>query len=358
MTEAIRGILPDWRLEDLVDGVYQSSQIQPASFEPFVLEEAWEVRAFGNLTPSLRLENRIRKIDNIKTECLLKDKIYEVKFRETFSIPPAFFAKISPKSSIGRTGTYVLTYTEDGKYINRSSFGYNGKFFAYLQPRSFNIVLGDTRLVQLRFQTIDAQLKENEVRQEWAKEPLLRDLQHRLGIPLDGVEFNRDGLVLRASVKNKLVHTPLTNEIPVRIMNKNFSGTYWTNPPIMDNSLIAKEGVIHILGSIEGMVTPSYLAAELREYTEAYMSFHQAHIAGFIDPGFGYPQGNSLTFEFTPYSRMIIRHGQPLGIIDYFKMLGEPKKAYSGNYQDSPQAKLAKCFVDIESVQQNILDLS
>ncbi|MEK6923365.1 MAG: 2'-deoxycytidine 5'-triphosphate deaminase [Nanoarchaeota archaeon] len=356
MTEILSGILPDWRLSSLVDNIQNNSQVQPASYEPYVLEEAWEVKAFGSLTPSIRRENRIRKIKNIKTEDLKKDKIYEIQFAETFSIPPAFFAKVSPKSSIGRTGTYVLTYTDDGKYINHSPFGYNGKFFAYLQPRSFNILLEDTKLVQLRFQTIDAKLKENELRREWEKEPLLRDLEYNLPIPQSGVEFNLDGLVLKAFVKEKSVYAPKENFTSINLMGHNYAEAYWTNPPIINNSLLAKEGVTYILGSMEGMVTPPYLAAELREYTEAYMSFHQAHIAGFIDPGFGYKHGNSLTFEFTPYSPMTIRHGQPLGVIDYFRMLGQPKKIYSGSYANSSKARLGKCFVYKENAEQTPLD--
>ena len=352
MTEAVRGILPDLRFKDLVDHINSGSQVQPASYEPHVLEEAWEVRAFGNFTPSSRRENRLKEIDNIKTEILQKDKIYEVQFAEIFSIPSAFFAKASPKSSIGRTGIYVVTYTDDGKYVNHSPLGYNGRFFAYVQSRSFNIILENMRLVQLRFQTLDAKLNESELRQEWQKEPLLRDLQYNLPVPLSGVEFNRDGLVLKASVKKDLVYASKENASPVHITSNNSAESYWTNPPIMNNSFVAKERMTYILSSIEGMVTPPNLAAELREYSEAFMPLHQAHIAGFIDPGFGYKHGNALTFEFTSSSPMTIRNGQPLGVIDYFKILGNPEKTYSGNYMHSSKVKLAKCFVGKDDTQQ------
>ena len=347
----VRGILPDFMLKGIVENTTRQDQIQPASYEPFVLEEAWEVKGFGNMSPSSRIENRIQKIRDIRSQELKRGKIYEVQFAENLSIPPALFGKVSPKSTIGRTGTYVLTYTEDGKYVNKTPFGYNGKLFAYVQPRSFNIILGKIALSQIRFQTIDAQVTENEIRQIWTETPLLRDVDYSIPIPSNGIEFNSNGLVLHADVGDVYIPTP--NDVAVKLTKENLAKVYWKNVGIQNKSFVAEEGACHILGSLEGIVTPNYLASELREYSEGYMSFHQAHIAGFIDPGFGYPRGNSLTFELTPYSPMSIRHGQPLGVIDYYKMISEPKKPYDGNYVKSKHVRLAKCFVDLLEETKN-----
>lgn len=343
MIRATRGVMPDFMLEDLVDDVGHKSQIQPASFEPFILEEAWEVKAYGNLNSGQRARNRIKKINNIKEEVLRVGKLYELQFAEMFDLPSNIFAKASPRSSIGRTGIYVQTMAEEGGKINYSPLGYCGEFYAYVQPLAFDVIIGDERLNQLRFSTLDAQLTEKEISANWATHPLLIDKHYDgMPIPIEQVKFHNNGFALTANVRPKLVYVPQIVNMPVRLeKNANEASNFWKYPEIIHGSFIASK-TINILSSRNRIIVSSENCAELRSYDERYGE-QRPQAAGFVDPGF---VNNALTFEIIPKDVMWIRHGQELGILDYYKMIGPPEKPYSGSYVKSPRVQLAKWFKD------------
>ena len=124
-TELANGILPIQQLEDAIEtGVIsaatgiEASQLQPASLDLRLGDEAWRVQASflpgRNMSVADKLEKfAMHRIDLRNGAVLECGCVYIVKLQESLRLPEAISAMANPKSSTGRLDIFTRLITDN-----------------------------------------------------------------------------------------------------------------------------------------------------------------------------------------------------------------------------------------------------
>lgn len=250
---------------------------------------------------------------------------YLIPLRESLRLDSDEYAKMSTKSSIGRTFTDVRGFAENSPCSDlihpRFMNGEQKRLWVLVRPLKFDIrICPGLSLNQLRiFKGVGAKASRDELEQE-------RLLLNEDDVPYKKPFLTEDGLI---------VHLNLTS---------------WDKTKKIDK-LIVKPGDALILFTAEYMNIPRKLSSEMKAYSLTNVR-GPLHFAGFFDNGF---KGSGV-MEFISEERgnIVLSDKAPIAEFDYYWTREEPDKVYGdensgSNYFDQKGPKMAKFFKPVDT---------
>ncbi len=327
------GILPCQSIEALIAtgaiasaAPFDMDQVQPASLDLRLGDEAWRVRA-SFLPGRRRVEERIadvamHRLDLSGGAVLEKGCVYIAKLQERLKLPPGLSARANPKSSTGRIDVFVRLLTDQGDAFDDVAGGYEGPLYLEIAPQTFSILVRPgTRLNQLRLKAGEPpRLETRSVGVELGEGVVgFRGRRHAGVIDLDRI----DG------------HEPRA---------------YWEPLEAHRGELLLDPGEFYILASSEAVEIPVLQAAEMTPIDPSVGEF-RVHYAGFFDPGFGTDEAHGagsrgvleVRTHDTPF---LLEHGQTVARLVYEPLTERPERLYGqgGGHYQRQGLKLSKHF--------------
>ncbi|MFC0633979.1 2'-deoxycytidine 5'-triphosphate deaminase [Brevundimonas balnearis] len=330
------GILPRQAIQALLDqGAIQSEspfdadQVQPASLDLRLSDEAWRVRA-SFLPGDRRVETRIadvvmHKLDLTGGAVLEKGCVYIVRLQERLRLPRGLNARANPKSSTGRVDVFVRLLTDAGAGFDDVAEGYEGPLYLEVAPQTFSILVRPgTRLNQLRLKT--------------GEPPKLET--RSVGVDLDGGEGAVVGFRGRRHA----------GVVDMDHIDGHDPRLFWEPLYAPRGELLLDPGEFYILASREAVEIPVDQAAEMTPIDPSVGEF-RVHYAGFFDPGFGVDEAHGagsrgvleVRTHDTPF---LLEHGQTVARLVYEPLTERPDRLYGegGSHYQRQGLKLSKHF--------------
>ncbi|PLX37524.1 MAG: 2'-deoxycytidine 5'-triphosphate deaminase [Hyphomicrobiales bacterium] len=362
MTEArTSGILPAQMIADLhrddalrIDVPFASDQIQPASLDLRLGNEAYRVRASFLPGPGTPVSEKLARLKLhtipltegavLETGC-----VYIVPLQESLALPNDIAATANPKSSTGRLDVFTRVITDNGVEFDTVPAGYHGPLYAEISPRTFPVLVRTgSRLSQIRFRRGAPLLDDNALATLHMTSPVVDGAEPRFagGVHLSIDLSEKDGRPVGFRGKR---HTGV-----IDVDNKGAYDVYDYWEPIYlrgASSLVLDPDEFYILVSREAVTVPPSTAAEMVPFDPLVGEF-RVHYAGFFDPGFGYHAtggtGSRAVLEVRSHDvPFILDHGQVVGRLVYERMLAEPETLYGtdiGSHYQAQGLKLSKHF--------------
>jgi dCTP deaminase len=328
------GILPAQSIETLIatgaitsDTPFDIDQVQPASLDLRLSDQAWRVRA-SFLPGRRKVEDRIadvamHAIDLSAGYVLEKGCVYIVRLQERLCLPRGLIARANPKSSTGRVDVFVRLLTDRGGSFDDVEEGYDGPLYMEVAPQTFSILVRPgTRLNQLRLK---------------AGEPPKLETRS-VGVDLQGGEIvgfrgrRHAGVV---DLDNIDGHDPRD---------------FWEPLTLRRGELLLDPGEFYILASSDDVEIPVDQAAEMTPIDPSVGEF-RVHYAGFFDPGFGTDEahgaGSKGVLEVRTHDTpFLLEHQQIVARLVYEPLTERPSRLYgeSGSHYQSQGLKLSKHF--------------
>jgi dCTP deaminase len=329
------GILPAQSIETLIaagaitsDTSFDHDQVQPASLDLRLSDQAWRVRA-SFLPGRRKVEERIADVAMHRIEItdagvvLEKGCVYIVRLQERLNLPKGLIARANPKSSTGRVDVFVRLLTDQGASFDDVAEGYDGPLYMEVAPQTFSILVRPgTRLNQLRLKAGDPpKLETRSVGVDLQGGDIVgfRGRRHAGVVDLDHI----DG------------HDPRD---------------FWEPLTLRRGELLLDPGEFYILASSDDVEIPVDQAAEMTPIDPSVGEF-RVHYAGFFDPGFGTDEahgaGSKGVLEVRTHDTpFLLEHGQIVARLVYEPLTERPSRLYgeSGSHYQNQGLKLSKHF--------------
>jgi dCTP deaminase len=329
------GILPAQSIETLIatgaitsDTAFDHDQVQPASLDLRLSDQAWRVRA-SFLPGRRKVEARIADVAMHAIEItdagvvLEKGCVYIVRLQERLKLPQGLIARANPKSSTGRVDVFVRLLTDQGASFDDVAEGYDGPLYMEVAPQTFSILVRPgTRLNQLRLKAGDPpKLETRSVGVDLQSGDIVgfRGRRHAGVVDLDRI----DG------------HDPRD---------------FWEPLSLRRGELLLDPGEFYILASSDDVEIPVDQAAEMTPIDPSVGEF-RVHYAGFFDPGFGTDEahgaGSKGVLEVRTHDTpFLLEHGQIVARLVYEPLTERPSRLYgeSGSHYQNQGLKLSKHF--------------
>jgi dCTP deaminase len=327
------GILPCQSIQDLIEQAaitgltpLELDQIQPASLDLRLGEQAWRVRA-SFLPGARRVVERapdviMHTLDLTRGAVLERGCVYIAELQERLALPAGVCARANPKSSTGRVDVFVRLLTDRGRCFDDVEAGYEGPLYLEIAPQTFSILVrSGTRLNQLR------------LKQGQPPKLASKDVGVDLTGALAGFRARRHAPVVDLDLEDG--HDPRD---------------YWQPLEPRGGELLLDPGEFYILASKGAIEIPAMEAAEMTPIDPAVGEF-RVHYAGFFDPGFGTEEaggeGSRGVLEVrnreTPF---ILEDGQTVARLVYEPLTDRPVRLYGqdGSHYQRQGLKLSKHF--------------
>jgi dCTP deaminase len=267
--------------------------------------------------------------------------VYLVPLEEDLALPADVAASFNPRSSAGRCDIFARVLAEDHARFNETPFGYRGRLWLEVAPLSFPVRLarGD-RLCQARFFRGEPALGADELREEYAREPLCYDGD--APVPLDQVRFDGEG--------GLELHLGLAGRDPCGWRAQSHTGVldfgregahairdFWEPVHARGGDAILTPGSFYLFASRERVVVPPHLAAEMLPI-DVGIGEMRNNYAGFFDNGFGCPprserarapRGTPAVLEVRAHDvPFLVEDGQVFFRLRYYRTSGAPERIY------------------------------
>lgn len=367
------GALPFQMIREMIEGgfilsvpagsVLNQSQVQPASLDLTLSDEAYRVRSVFLPRPGESICEAMKLVCPEPRDLSLPldvEATYLVRLNEEMVFPKEVYGYSNPKSSSGRNDVHVRMLA-DGitRFDSIGEKGYRGSLWALVTPRSFRVKLnpGDS-LLQIRFFNRDTRFDED-------SELEVAYRKHRLLFTPDG-EFIDYDLIQMSDHDGTLV---LTINLDLDMVGYRCEGSqevldfskigYYDSedffqpiPKPKNSSVVLRRGDFYIFTTKEFFRVPLELAAEVVP-VDIRTGDYRAHYAGYFDPGWGLGPDGSLkgapaVLEIRPFEdNLVIRDGQPICKIKFERMADIPEVVYGqagSNYLNQRGPKLSKHF--------------
>ena len=365
--EQANGILPVQQLQQAMDAgmisaanEIESSQIQPASLDLRLGEDAWRVQASFLPGRGMSVTDKLEKfamhrIDLSDGAVLERGCVYIVRLQESLRLPAALSAMANPKSSTGRLDIFTRLITDGAGEFEAVRNGYEGPLYAEISPRTFSVLVrSGSCLSQLRLRRGPAVISDNAMQQLQETTGLVHggetlDIRDGVGLSVNLMPDEKSGMIgWRARKHAGLIDIDAPRSCAVN--------SFWerlTEADLVAGGLVLNPDEFYILASREFVTVPQGYAAEMRAYDTRVGEF-RAHYAGFFDPGFGMAElGAGQTravLEVRSHDvPFLIEQGQTVCRLVYEPMAERPDTLYgdttsTSNYQ-SQGLRLAKHFL-------------
>jgi len=232
---------------------------------------------------------------------LTRGVCYLVPLNESLALAKQFSAVASPKSSIGRTDTFVRVIVDHETQYDRTEAGYNGPLYLEIMPLSFNTII-TPGLEMTQFRVRD--------REELLSDGALAALHSEYGVihgkdggvmPLDDVEIFNRGYFFHIDLSRDVVGFEAKAN-PTACLDLSGNGhheveDFWI--PIKrprNDDLVLTPGRFYLLTTKERVRIPPTCCAEIVPYDVSSGEF-RSHYAGFFDNGFGGKAGTHVVLE-------------------------------------------------------------
>ena len=333
---SVAGILPCQSIETLIatgaiasDTLFDTDQVQPASLDLRLSNEAWRVRA-SFLPGQRKVLDRIadvsmHPIDLSGGYVLEKGCVYIARLQERLSLPRGLIARANPKSSTGRVDVFVRLLTDQGASFDDVAEGYDGPLYMEIAPQTFSILVRPgTRLNQLRLK---------------AGEPPKLETRS-VGVDLQAGD---NGIVGYRGRR----HAGVVN---MDHIDGHDPRDFWEPLTLRRGELLLDPGEFYILASSDDVEIPVDQAAEMTPIDPSVGEF-RVHYAGFFDPGFGTDEahgaGSKGVLEVRTHDTpFLLEHGQIVARLVYEPLTERPTRLYGegGSHYQSQGLKLSKHF--------------
>jgi dCTP deaminase len=333
---SVAGILPCQSIETLIatgaiasDTPFEADQVQPASLDLRLSNEAWRVRA-SFLPGQRKVLDRIadvsmHPIDLSGGYVLEKGCVYIARLQERLSLPRGLIARANPKSSTGRVDVFVRLLTDQGASFDDVAEGYDGPLYMEIAPQTFSILVRPgTRLNQLRLK---------------AGEPPKLETRS-VGVDLQAGD---NGIVGYRGRR----HAGVVN---MDHIDGHDPRDFWEPLTLRRGELLLDPGEFYILASSDDVEIPVDQAAEMTPIDPSVGEF-RVHYAGFFDPGFGTDEahgaGSKGVLEVRTHDTpFLLEHGQIVARLVYEPLTERPTRLYGegGSHYQSQGLKLSKHF--------------
>ena len=329
------GILPAQSIEALIAGgaitadtAFDADQVQPASLDLRLSDQAWRVRA-SFLPGQRKVEDRIRDVAMHAVQVtdagvvLEKGCVYIARLQERLSLPKGLIARANPKSSTGRVDVFVRLLTDRGASFDDVDEGYDGPLYLEIAPQTFSILVRPgTRLNQLRLK---------------AGEPPKLETRS-VGVDLQGGEIVGFRGRRHAGV------------VDLDHIDGHDPRDFWEPLSLRRGELLLDPGEFYILASSDDVEIPVDQAAEMTPIDPSVGEF-RVHYAGFFDPGFGTDEahgaGSKGVLEVRTHDTpFLLEHGQIVARLVYEPLTERPSRLYGegGSHYQKQGLKLSKHF--------------
>ncbi len=366
MNDKKQGVIPSQGLRAMIARgeiaaaeTLQAEQVQPASLDLRLGQQAWRVRASflsgKDRSVELRLADfAMHEIDLSAGAVLETGCVYVVELAESLALPGDVAAAANAKSSTGRLDLLTRLITDRSIEFDRVEAGYAGPLYVEISPLTFSVLVrSGMRLNQIRFHRGEAKIDDTDLRALNVREPLVDGdamIDGGLGFSVDLTPRGTDGIVgWRARRHSGLIDLALVDHYD--------PAEFWEPiRPGRQGVVILDPGAFYILVSREAVNIPPETAAEMVPYMAIAGEF-RVHYAGFFDPGFGHPTtggaGSRGVLEVRCYEApFALEHGQMVGRLVYERMAEAPDMLYGAgigsNYQGQ-ELRLAKNFRTVAS---------
>lgn len=361
------GILVHQQIKALIDsGAIASNpgiapaQLQPASLDLRLATVGYRVQS-GFLperqsVAELLEEMTLYRFDLTDGAVLERGHCYVLPLLEQIRRPLPFTIRANPKSSTGRLDVFTRMLADHSGRFETAPPGYVGPLYLEVVPRSFPIrVRTGQSLTQIRFVGGDAELSDEELREEYRRAPLLWS-DARTPIPMDAVSFD-GGLSMRLALAcdadvsgpvgyEALLHTGVVDLQRERHYDWRQFFRAIEAPP--RGRMIVQPEAFYIFASKERVRVPRHLAAEMAPY-DVGMGELRTNYAGFFDNGFGGENGTRAVLEVRAHDvPFLVEDGQVFFRLRFYRGLESPTVAYGegglGSHYQGQALRLSKHF--------------
>ncbi len=343
------------------------AQIQPASLDLRLGDEAWRVRASFLPGPEATVAERLaafgmHRISLADGAVLEKGCVYIVPLLESLALKSRTSGMANPKSSTGRLDVFTRLITDRSAVFDQVAAGYKGPLYAEISPRTFSIVVRrGSSVSQLRLRRGSPPITDTALRRLHQAVPLVAGddaggggdaAQRRAAADIDeGIAVTvdlapRDGRPVGWRARR---HTGL---IDLGRIDHYEPHEFWEPvTPDGQGCVVLNPGDFYILASRQAVTVPPDHAAEMRPYDTRVGEF-RVHYAGFFDPGFGLAaaggEGSRAVLEIRSFEvPFALRHDQLVGRLVYERLTAPPERLYGSGIGSSYQRQglqLAKQF--------------
>ncbi len=271
---------------------------------------------------------------------------YIVPLNEGLLLPEGFSAKFSPKSSTGRTDTFVRILADGVPRFDYVPEGYQGSLYLEITPLSFPILIRPgLSLVQMRIRNGDARLTGKEVAIMHSHKGIFMDkggkviLTHDLKLAEHGVYMHID---LDRDIVGFASRTNVASALTLFDSATHDWSEFWEPIRRPRNGLTLNPDRFYLLPTKERARIPNDVCGDIAPYDASTGEF-RTHYAGFFDPGFGGEFGITGVLEVrgreVPHR---LFDNDPICLMN-FERVSPVSKPYDGNYQN-PGPSLSKHF--------------
>jgi len=290
---------------------------------------------------------------------LEKGVCYLIPLNESFALGNNYQVNFSPKSSIGRTDTFVRALIDRHTQYDRADHGYKGPLYLEVVPLSFDINITHLlEMIQFRVRTGECLVKSAEFNLMHSQQGILH---HKDGHPLnhDEIDMFNDSVYFHIDLDRDIVgFESRSNAVTaLDLSKKDFYEVedFWV--PIKrpkNNELVTSPDKFYLFTTRERVKIPKNCCAELMVY-DVSAGEYRSHYAGFFDNDFGFEDGGThVVLEVRP--RDVPRrffHNQRVCRMFFEKTDEIPDKLYgesAGSSYYGPNPSHSKHFKDREAV--------
>lgn len=315
--------------------------IQPASLDLRLGDVAYRIRC-SFLPAGLPVRAKLSalmvdEIDIRKDGAVLEtNRPYLIPLQEQLSLPRGIRGKANPKSSTGRIDVFTRLIVDHGHKFDEVPDGYSGPLYLEVVPLSFTVRVREAlSLNQLRFQSGDTGIADEDIRHRHEEDPLL----YRKGHPVGPQSLTiNEGVFLGLDLESQQGRVGYRARDYTTLLDMDKTGldveAYWEEVYSEDEGrLVLAPERFYLLMSEDAIRIPPGLAGEMTAFDPTSGEL-RTHYAGFFDPGFGYDpvgglSGSRAALEVRAHDvPFLIEHRQRLCRITFERMAAEPDVLY------------------------------
>ena len=327
--------------------------IQPNSIDLPISHNVYRVQSSflpGKSKVLDKLENLTMYHKEVDQSIILeKNNIYIIPLNIDLKLPEHIRGKTNPKSTTGRLDVFTRIITDYGKAFDEVDFGYQGKLYLEIMPRSFTIkVPRNYAFAQLRLYQGEVQLSDRELQLYYKNDPLLINNQNQAILD---ESYIKNGLLMSVNLKSDQKvcgYKAKRNSKVIDLFKLNHYriDEFWELIPSC-NELILEPEEFYIFHSKEKIRIPKSLCGDMKAYDVSFGEL-RTHYAGFFDSGFGSSNGAHIVMEVRSHDiPYLIEDSQKIYSVQLENNLEDPENLYgtelNSNYQNQ-ELKLAKQF--------------
>jgi dCTP deaminase len=354
-----RGIFSDINYEEAIGkslyGTAQiAEQIQPNSIDLSISNKIYRVQSSFfpiNSTVADKINELAMYEMSLNDSIVLeRNNIYIIELNESLKLPLDVRGKCNPKSSTGRLDIFTRVITDYCKAFDSVDYGYSGKLYLEIMPRSFSIrVHKNQPFCQLRLSKGQSKLSDADLLDYYKENPLLFNEDEELipaskkvinnGINMSLGLNSNDGVVGYKAKKNSQV-------IDLNKLKHYKISDFW-EVITPSHKIILEPEEFYIFRSKERIKIPADICGDMNAY-DVSLGELRTHYAGFFDSGFGLNNGSHIVMEVRSHDiPFLVEDGQRMFSVQFERNAAAPARLYGAerksNYQNQ-RLKLAKQF--------------